>query len=261
MAVALAHQTAGHGPPLMLLHGLFGSSTNWRSIARQLEARFTVVSVDLRNHGRSPHAAGMSYFDLAGDVIRVIEQRGLGAVHLMGHSMGGKTAMRMALDYPDAVRTLTVADIAPAPSAGDHDPVLFALQGLDLSAVKRRSDADRTLAKTLPDPGLRSFLLQNLSSGPDGFSWRIGLREIEAAMDELLDFPSRTKETPFVAPTLFLRGEHSDYLRNEHWPVVLEYFPLARLVTIENAGHWLHAEQPQAFVENLTGFIGSAGSE
>jgi esterase len=252
MAVPLSFKSEGHGSSaLIILHGLFGSGTNWRSVSRRLAGDYRVFSVDLRNHGDSPHTDTMSYPEMADDVRALMDDQGLDAAVVLGHSMGGKTAMRLALESPERVARLMVVDIVPTPSREDHGPVIDAMTALDLAAVGSRGDADSRLAAALPDPGLRQFLLQNLRSGPGGFSWRINLPAIRSSLPKLLDFPGGDAPWRYPGPTWVLRGEHSGYVLPEHQGAIHALFPRAQMVTIKGAGHWPHAEQPARFGEAL----------
>ena len=255
MPVALTSTVVGRGRPALVLHGLFGSGTNWRSIARRLEPRLECHLVDQRNHGRSPHARGMAYPALAADVLAYLDAHGINRAGIIGHSMGGKAAMTLALTAPERVRWLVVADIAPASSPSDHRPVLDALRALPLEFLATRGAADAALAPALPDPGLRQFLLQNLVSEGTRLRWRIDLAAISEALPDLTGFPPTTRGAVYEGPTLFLRGDRSDYVAHRHEPRIRTLFPFATIATIEDAGHWLHAEQPAAVVARLERFL------
>ena len=260
MTLELAGQSLGAGPDLIILHGLFGSGTNWRSIARRLEHRLECHLVDQRNHGRSPHVRGMTYPSLAGDVLAYLDARRIGRAGLIGHSMGGKTAMSLALTAPERVRWLVVADIAPAPSPSDHRPILDALKALPLEVLATRGAADVALAPAIPDPGLRQFLLRNLVSEDARLRWRIDLAAIAEALPDLTDFPPTKRGAAYEGPALFLKGERSDYLTARHEPRIRALFPRATIATIAAAGHWLHAEQPAAVVARIERFLGEPGA-
>ena len=255
MPVALASTVIGRGPPALVLHGLFGSGTNWRSIARLLEHRLECHLVDLRNHGRSPHASAMTYPELAADVLAYLDAHRIDTAGFIGHSMGGKTAMTLALTAPERVRWLVVADIAPTPSTSDHRPVLDALKALPLDTLATRSDADAALEASIPELGLRRFLLQNLVSGAAPLRWRIDLEAIAEALPDLTGFPPPRPGAVHQGPALFLRGERSDYLTACHEPRVHALFPFATIATVAGAGHWLHAEQPAAVVARIERFL------
>ena len=260
MPVALASTVIGRGPPALVLHGLFGSGTNWRSVARRLEHRLQCHLVDQRNHGRSPHARGMAYPALAGDVLAYLDAHRIDRAGLIGHSMGGKTAMSLALTAPERIRWLVVADIAPAPSPSDHRPILDALTALPLEVLATRRAADLALAPAIPDSGLRQFLLRNLASEGARLRWRIDLEAIAEALPDLTDFPPTKREAAYEGPALFLKGERSDYLTARHEPRIRALFPRATIATIAAAGHWLHAEQPAAVVARIEQFLGEPGA-
>ena len=258
MPVALESTVVGQGRPALILHGLFGSGANWRTIARRLGARLECHLVDQRNHGRSPHARGMAYPDLAADVLAYLDTHRIDRAGLIGHSMGGKTAMTLALTAPERVRWLVVADIAPAPSPSDHGPIVDALKALPVESLASRGGADAALAPAIPDPGLRRFLLQNLLAGDSGLRWRIDLDAIAHARPDLAGFPSMSAHAAYEGPTLFLRGESSDYVGARHAPRIRALFPAASIVTVAAAGHWLHAEQPAAVTARIEAFLDAA---
>ena len=260
MPHTLASTMTGRGPPALVLHGLFGSGVNWRTIARRLGSRLECHLVDQRNHGRSPHARGMTYPALATDVLDWLDTHRIDRAGLIGHSMGGKTAMTLALTAPHRVRWLVVADIAPARSPSDHRPILDALRALPLDVFASRGAADTALAHALPDPGLRRFLLQNLISGGAGLRWRIDLEAIAEALPDLTGFPPPAPGTVYEGPALFLRGARSDYLTAHHEPRVRALFPAATIATIAGAGHWLHAEQPAAVTARIERFLDDAAA-
>jgi len=252
MSVTLSYKSQGSaGPPVVILHGLLGSSSNWRSIARRLAEQHRVFTPDLRNHGESPHVDDMSYPAMAGDVRAFLDEHAIDAATVIGHSMGGKTAMRLALDAPHRVDRLVVVDIAPTLSDHDHLPWLRAMASLDVSRITRRADAEGMLEAAVPDAAMRRFLLQNLASTAGGFAWRINLEAIESNLPALLDFPVDADVQPFTGSALFVRGAQSDYLPPKDETAVRALFPRARIVTIEDAGHWVHAQQPARFLEAL----------
>ena len=255
MPLALASTVTGRGPPALVLHGLFGSGTNWRTIARRLAPRLECHLVDQRNHGRSPHARGMGYPALAADVLAYLDANRLDRAGFIGHSMGGKTAMTLALSAPERVRWLVVADIAPAPSPSDHRPILEALRALAPDTLASRAAADAALAPSIPDSGLRQFLLQNLVHGDGGLRWRIDLEAIAEALPDLTGFPPIAPGTAYRGSTLFLRGERSDYVTERHESRIGALFPRASIDTIADAGHWLHAERPVAVTDRIARFL------
>jgi pimeloyl-ACP methyl ester carboxylesterase len=248
----------GAGPPLALLHGLFGQSVNFASVQRRLADRRRVIALDLRNHGASPRAPTMSYADMAEDVLETL--RALGALPgaLVGHSMGGKVAMRAALEAPAAVSRLLVADIAPVAydHAGSNGRLVAAMTALDLRPGLTRTEAAAALATSVPDPAVRGFLLQNLLPGAAP-SWRLNLPAIAAAMPSLVGW-SDPEGASYAGPTLFLAGGRSDYLLPDYRPAIRARFPAARFVTLKDAGHWLHADDPDGFVAVVEAFSPAA---
>ena len=251
----LSVKQAGVGQPLLILHGLFGSGTNWRSLSRDYQRDYSTYLVDLRNHGSSPHASEMDYTSMAADVLELMNDLDLAQAVVIGHSMGGKTAMKLALESPERVSKLLVVDIAPAPSTNNHVDVIDALVGLDFEDVSRRADVDGMLKHAIPDAALRAFLLQNLELRDGQFTWRLNLTAIRDGMSQLLDFPEPLAGTTFTGPTLFLRGDKSDYVSDTEAQAIKRLFPQSSLTTVANAGHWLHAEQPRAFQQIVGAFL------
>jgi pimeloyl-ACP methyl ester carboxylesterase len=252
----ILHATeTGAGPPVVLLHGLFGRSQNFGALTRRLAARFHVTALDLRNHGASPHAPGMSYTDMATDVLETLDARGIGQAALLGHSMGGKVAMVAALTQPERVSRLLVADIAPIAYRHANAQVASAMLSVPFAPGLTRAQADRHLTDAVPDPAVRGFLLQNLAFGTAP-AWRIGLPEIAAGMALIEGFPPLPNTARFAGPALFLRGARSDYVEDAALPVIKALFPAASIETIPDAGHWLHADQPVAFAACVENFLG-----
>jgi len=244
----------GQGEPIVLLHGLFGAARNLGAVQRALAPRFRVIALDLRNHGSSPHAAEMDYSLMAEDVLQTLATLDALPAALVGHSMGGKTAMVVALARPDAVSRLVVADIAPVPYRHGNDRIAEALRALPLSPGLTRPAADAALAGAVPDASMRGFLLQNLVLG-ERPHWRIGLAGIAGAIPALEGW-----ETPaglsYDGATLFVAGALSDYVRPDYRSAIRALFPRARFVTLKNAGHWVHVDNPSGFVSVLEGFLG-----
>ena len=254
----------GEGPPVVILHGLFGSAENWQTIARLLAGNYHVVAVDLRNHGESPHAPEMSYAAMAADVIETIDGIGLDSVHLVGHSMGGKVAMTAAGAHPDRVRSLCVVDIAPRPYPPHHREILDAMHALEEADTRSRAEADEVLATGIPDAAVRAFLLKSVRADDEGrYRWTLNLHAITQSYDEIAGWPPGEGTPPgegvFPGPTLFLRGALSDYVSEADVEAARAWFPAARLVTVEGAGHWVHAEQRSAFVQRLVRFLEMPG--
>jgi esterase len=244
------------GPPLGLLHGLFGSARNFGSVQRAFARHRRTIALDLRNHGASPHDRDMRYATMAADVLHTLDALGALPAVLLGHSMGGKTAMQAALLQPDVVARLIVADIAPVPYPPHLRPTAEAMASLRLAAGMTRAEADAALSDAVPDVAMRAFLLQNLQLGAKP-AWRIGLAEIIAAFADIeaWDVPDNAR---YTGPTLFIAGAASNYIKPQHRPVIRALFPNARFVTLKNAGHWLHAENPTGFVEVVEAFLTAA---
>jgi pimeloyl-ACP methyl ester carboxylesterase len=244
----------GEGPPVCLLHGLFGRGQNFGALARGLAGTRRVISLDLRNHGASPHARGMSYAAMADDVAESLDGLGIGACAVLGHSMGGKVAMMLALRSPLRVEGLVVADIAPVAYRHHNAGVAAAMRGLDLSPGLERREADTRLAEAVSDPAVRGFLLQNLSFGAAP-AWKIGLAEIAGGMADIEGWPDVGPGVAYGGATLFIRGERSDYVDDAGWAAARVLFPRARLETVAGAGHWLHADRPADFGALVSGFL------
>ena len=242
------------GPPILLLHGLFGTAKNLGQIARALALRARVISLDLRNHGDSPHAAAMDYGAMAEDVAETMAAAGLSQAAIIGHSMGGKVAMALALTQPALVARLVVMDIAPVSYHHGFDAYIRAMQEIPLSPRLTRHQAEAALTEAVPEPPLRQFLLNNLILGASP-RWRMGLTEIAAASDGLMAWNDPPGAAPFTGPTLFLRGGNSDYVGPAADAPIARLFPNAIRQTIDNAGHWLHAEQPRAVIAALEEFL------
>ena len=231
-----------------MLHGLFGSSSNWRGIARQLAATHTVISVDLRNHGASPWADVMGYVEMADDVLQLIDRLGLKAPAVMGHSMGGKTAMALALRHPQRVGRLLVVDIAPVAYADQQTPFADAMRGAAVMAAASRAEVQGRLQQAVSDPGVVPFLMQNLVMHNAHFDWRINLMGISAAMPQLCGFPSELLGAVYAGPTTVIAGRESDYVVQLDGAAFRPMFPRVDVGVIEDAGHWVHADRPAAFL-------------
>lgn len=250
MLNTIAHGSASDEPPLLIVHGLFGSGRNWGVIAKRLSDERRVIAVDMRNHGASPRFPSQSYEDMASDLAEVIAATGA-PMDVMGHSMGGKSAMVLALTRPDLVNRLIVADIAPVAYAHTQQHNIDAMRRVDLNSVTRRSDASAQLEPHLEDPALAAFFLQSLDVTEK--RWRLNLDVLERDMDKILSFPDI--EGQFDKPTLFLSGGASDYVTRESRPKIKSLFPAARFMKIPGAGHWLHADKPREFEAALRGWL------
>jgi pimeloyl-ACP methyl ester carboxylesterase len=238
-------------PTLVIAHGLFGSGRNWGVIARNLATRRDVVAVDMRNHGGSFRADSQSYADMAGDLAKVVG--GLGEADVLGHSMGGKAAMQLALTHGALVRRLVVADIAPVAYGHDQSRHITAMRSLDLTGLSSRMEADRRLAFVIEDPGLRAFFLQSLDLKADPPVWRLNLDVLEAEMAGIVGWPGTAGR--FDRPVLFLTGSESQYVRQEHREIIRALFPAARFAKLIGAGHWLHADRPREFEATVRVFL------
>lgn len=261
MTVELNYRVSGEGKPLILLHGLFGSLENLGGVSQRLQDGWQIHGLDQRNHGRSPHTRTMDYQSMAEDVVAYMDEQGLQKASLLGHSMGGKTAMQVALSYPDRVDRLVVADIAPVGYKPRHDAILQGLTSLDLRGVTSRKEADAALADHVEMPTVRMFLLKNLERIPederDGgdllFRWRLNLPVIEACYDNLAAAP--VAEKPFEGPVLFVKGAESAYIQSKHRSEIERLFPNAEITEIEGTGHWLHAEKADEFASVCRTFL------
>jgi pimeloyl-ACP methyl ester carboxylesterase len=247
----------GGAAPVVLLHGLFGAAQNWGAVQKRLAAaaagRRRVLALDLRNHGASPRAAAMDYPAMAADVAETIGAAGAAPAAVLGHSMGGKVAMALALARPGLVARLVVADIAPAAYPPALRGYVAAMQAVPLRPGLARREADAALAGAVPHPGIRAFLLQNLRFDADPPAWRLNLPAIAAAMPAIEGFPDLGAAYP--GPTLVLKGERSDYVRPEHGPRFRALFPAARFATVPAAGHWVHSENPAGFLALVEPFL------
>jgi esterase len=250
----LNFQTTGTGPPLLVLHGLFGSLDNWAGIGRRLAPFWQVFSLDLRNHGGSPHSNLFNYDLMAADISEFLQTNGLPRANLLGHSMGGKVAMLFALRHPDQVMKLIVADMAPKAYPPVHRPILDALGALDLSSFERRNQVDDALASAIPQTAVRRFLLKNLATDDHGrLHWRLNLDSIARHYDELT-LPIQG-DRPFPGPALFIRGGRSDHVLDSDLDPIRRLVLQAHLVTIPEAGHWIHADAPEAFTQAVVDFL------
>ncbi len=248
----LAGHEMGKGKPVILLHGLFGSSRNFGVVQRRLAARFRVIALDLRNHGESPHIMGMDYPAMAADVLETLQTRDIGSARLIGHSMGGKIAMATALAAPDAVEMLVVVDISPVRYRSSFHAYVEAMRSVPLAPGLTRAAAAEYLATAVPERATRNFLLQNLGLG-QAPAWRIGLKEIADALPSIEGWA--VPERRYGGPTVFVAGERSSYIRLEHRPVIRAHFPAARFATVKSTGHWVHAENPEGFLAVLSAIL------
>lgn len=248
----LHYQSLGQGQPLILLHGLFGSADNWGTIAKRLAPDYQVISVDLRNHGRSPHHASQSYADMAEDLIELCDSLNLDTIHLLGHSMGGKVAMQFATQFPSRMGKLIVVDMAMRSYADVHTHLIEAMLAVKLSSMQTRSDVDQALISTIDENMIRQFLLMNLVKSNDRLAWRINLAALKANYSTLQQAVCASAQ--YDKPALFIRGERSDYVRDEDIEQIKTHFTNTQFASLPTA-HWVHAEQPQAFSEVVAQFL------
>lgn len=251
----LNYKTYGTGAPLIIMHGLFGSGDNWRTIARMMESQYQCIVVDMRNHGRSPHDPEMNFHVMTEDIVELMTDLGLEKGSLLGHSMGGKVAMQFALRHPEKVEKLIVVDIAPRHYPSHHDTVIAAIEALDPRQMTDRQDAENALARYLGnDQSTIQFLMKNLSRLPEGgFEWKPNMPVIIDAYTHLMEDVAPATST--ICPALFIRGEKSRYIQDADIPRIREIFPNSSLVTIPGAGHWVHADAPEPFVNAIISFL------
>lgn len=243
-------------PPLIIIPGLFGSTSNWRGFAKRLGDDYPVIVIDQRNHGRSPHAASHSYADMVGDLLEFVDQQGIDQFIPCGHSMGGKVAMLFAHQYPQRVAKLAVLDIAPIAYSHSHSSYLEAMLAIDLETLESRSEADRRLRADIPDTATRLFLLQSLVGSPGQYQWRLNLAALLEYMPQIVGFPDTLQgASPSHIETAFIYGENSDYVQAKHHTLIRDCFSAAQFVGIPGAGHWLHVEQPERVLSALRRFL------
>lgn len=249
----LNYKSFGEGEPLLILHGFLGSLDNWQSIAKTLSAQFNVITLDVRNHGKSFHLPIHDYSAMMEDIVFLLDHLRFEKVHIIGHSMGGKLAMLFALAHKERVNKLIIVDIAPKVYKPGHEDILHALSSLDLTNLKTRQEASDQLSEYLNDPGVVLFLLKNLERSVDGhFNWKMNFPVLSSQYENILSFSGQGH---FDNPTLFLRGSESDYILDEDLPTIQSYFPKSDCVTISHAGHWLHAENPKDFIAEAFHFL------
>ncbi len=252
--LTLNAKTYGQGPALIVLHGLFGSLDNWVSFARQWSEFFTVYLLDQRNHGRSPHHEEWNYQVMAEDLFHFMDSEGIFQAHLLGHSMGGKTVMQFAQDYPERIDRLIVADMAPKSYEPHHEAVIAGLNAVDLQQVSTRQEVSDQLQTHIPEEGVRQFLLKGLGRDEKKrFAWKFNLPVITRDYEEVLK--NIDGDIPFDGTTLFISGGKSSYVSEEDYPNILALFPRAQFVVLPEAGHWLHAEEPANFSHEVLNFL------
>ncbi|MDR1672299.1 MAG: alpha/beta fold hydrolase [Bacteroidales bacterium] len=264
--MVLHYRKTGQGMPLIILHGLYGSADNWMSIARRLSERCEIIVPDMRNHGHSPHHPVHTYPEMCADVVELMDALHLEKCALMGHSMGGKTAIHIAATVPQRISRMIVADIAPvnyaslteySPAALEHLNLLHVLLNTDLSLFSKREDIEQYWTADIPDAATRRFLLKNLQRSDNSFIWRLHLQAIARNLPHILNGfdEERFRNMQLPMPALFLKGGKSPYLQPEMTPAIQQLFPQAQIAVIPDAGHWLHAEQPKLFVQAVEKFM------
>jgi pimeloyl-ACP methyl ester carboxylesterase len=265
----LFSQKIGSGPSLIILHGLYGSSDNWVTIAKQIADKYTVYLVDQRNHGRSPHDNAHSYQLMCADLLEFITDNNIEKTILIGHSMGGKTALLFAALYPERLSGLIIVDIAPAgyaslneysPQALQHLNIIHAMLEMDFGMHKSRTEIEKTLEKSIKDTSIRQFIMKNVHREKDGqYRWKLNVNALSKALPEIMGpihLEKILKGKQIIEfPILFIRGGKSNYLLPSHYPEIKEYIPNALIETILNAGHWVHAEQPEEFLKTINQFL------
>lgn len=256
MTIDLSHVELGTGTPIIILHGLFGSKRNWGAVAKALSARHRVFALDLRNHGESPWDDDVGYEALAADVAAFIHRHALAPCTVIGHSMGGKTAMTLALKHAELVERLVVVDIAPASNSSSLHDFIKAMMAVPLAASQSRKDVEAHLAPVIKDVGVRQFLLQNLVRADDTFAWRLNLSALDAHMNTIHGFPTFAPGHSYKGPTTFITGANSTYVQPHHTAEIHRLFPSAILTPIPGAGHWVHAEAQEAFLAAVWGVLG-----
>lgn len=245
----------GEGFPLIILHGLLGSLDNWRVVSRRFAERYQVYSLDLRNHGLSPHSEVMNYPVMAQDLREFLDLHSLSSAFVLGHSMGGKVAMQLATNFPDRVAKLAVVDIAPRAYEAYHRPLLNVLLALDLTRFRSFGEVDAALSEAIPEIATRQFIVKNLKRDKDGrLSWKIHLQGIAGNYDALA--MAVAPERDFINPACFVRAGRSNYVTDEDVAAIRKMFPQSEICTIPEAGHWLHVETPEAFLRCITQFLG-----
>ena len=249
----LHYQQSGEGKPLIIIHGLFGSSDNWKAISNRLSSVHNVISVDLRNHGRSPHASDQSYSAMANDIAELAEELKLSEMDVLGHSIGGKTAIALAAEYPALINKLMVIDIAPRAYEDRHSEIFKALLAINLSQYSKRSEVDAVLAKDIADMAVRQFLLMNLNISEQGLSWRNNLKAQYANYQQLLESVALGKQ--IAIPSCFIRGGLSDYITDEDCASIKQQFTDCQIETVSGVGHWVHAEAPDLFINLAQSFF------
>ena len=250
----LFFRTFGEGKPLVIMHGLFGSSDNWQTVGKVLAKQRKVYLVDLPNHGQSPHSEDFTYDAMANELANFIQHHNLGKPDLLGHSMGGKTAMQYAKMYPEGFNKMIVVDIAPKAYPVRHQSIIEGLSAIDIDNLTSRQKADQVLSEYVNEAGVRQFLLKNLArKAGGGFQWKVNLPIIAQKIEQV--GVSQAGESVSLHPVLFIGGGASDYIRIEDQNSILRTFPRADILMVDGAGHWVHATHPQALIDAVESFL------
>lgn len=250
----LHHIIQGQGEPLIIIHGLFGSSRNWQTLSKRYAQYFTVITIDVRNHGDSFHDEEMDYALMSQDIVNLMEHLKLSSANILGHSMGGKIAMTLAYLQPVRINKLIVADIAPVRYLHNYDDLIDAILALDNSVYLNRQQVDKALSTGIPDRGIRQFILQNLVLKESQLGWKINWLALKRNMQAIIGF-DRLTDWQIEKPCLFISGELSNYVSDEARKRIVRHFSDVRFAAIAGAGHWLHAEQPEEFFEKTRHFL------
>ena len=250
----LHYRSLGEGQPIILLHGIFGTSDNWQTFGKSLaDNGYEVFLIDQRNHGNSPHSDEFSYPAMAEDIKDFIQEHQLDNPVVLGHSMGGKAALFFAVAYPNLFKKLIVVDIAPKAYPARHDAIIEAFSAVDIAKLQSRNEAEAQMEPLVPEAGVRQFLLKNLKRTDEGFAWKLNLPAIRNNLGKVMEGLPANETTD--KPILFVRGEKSDYISDDDEKSIKGQFPNASIITIPKAGHWVHAEQPEALYEAVMGFL------
>ena len=250
----LNFKTFGSGDPIIIMHGLFGMLDNWQTIAKNLSEEYMVYVIDLRDHGKSEHTTDFNYPLLAQDIAEFLEAEWIHKSYIIGHSMGGKTALQLVKDYPELVEKLIVVDIGIKSYKGGHETILEALTSVPIDSVKTRADADKHLFRYISEPGIRLFLMKNLTRNKEGgYRWKMNLKLLIKHYQEIL--AGITFDEVVDIPTLFIRGGKSNYIQDEDLDEIFIHFEDMQLITIAAAGHWVHAEQPNELLSAIKSFL------
>ncbi|WP_462253750.1 alpha/beta fold hydrolase [Ekhidna sp.] len=250
----LNFRTLGSGDPLIIMHGVFGSSDNWQTLGKVFSESFKVYLVDLRNHGNSPHSDTFNYDVMVEDVAELMNDQGITKANFLGHSMGGKVAMHFATQHSHMVDRLVVVDIAPKHYPPHHQQIFKGFHSVDLANLKNRKEADEQMAEVISNFGVRQFILKNLDRRKDGsFGWKLNLEVIESAVENVGE--GLEGEVSFAGKTIFIAGGKSDYINSSDKELIQKYFPSSQIVTVDGAGHWVHAEKPQQLSDLVLDFL------